>query len=129
MMLRAFIARRRAWLARLIGRLRGDRGLVIVTVVDERPQHPRANRLYVTANGGKAAFAVMRCPCGCGDSLNLRFVGSRRPIWTLNSLDGPATVRPSIWRTSGCQSHFFLTDGEIIWCRYNSHAADELSDI
>src|SRR3546814_5305776 len=40
----------------------------------------------------------MLCPCGCGETIHLRFMGERRPRWSLGSLSGRATVFPSIWR-------------------------------
>ena len=30
------------------------------------------------------------------------------------------SLEPSIWRTTGCHSHFFLRRGQIVWCRYQS---------
>ena len=87
-----------------------------VALVVERPTTPRKNRLYVTIQAGEPAFGVMICPCGCGETLNLRFLQNRRPRWDLLSKKGNATVRPSIWRTTGCRSHFFLINGRVAWC-------------
>ena len=91
---------------------------VLIEVVHERPEHLRQRRLYVTQAGQDAVFGVMICPCGCQETLNLRFLPDRRPRWYLEGEAGErATVRPSIWRREGCRSHFFLTDGRIIWCQ------------
>ncbi|WP_407696488.1 DUF6527 family protein [Sphingomonas abietis] len=92
------------------------RSRVKVTAVDERPTMIRKNRLYVTVRSGKAGFGFMVCPCGCGETLHLRFFGDRHPRWSIGALKGNATVHPSVWRTTGCRSHFVLTDGQINWC-------------
>lgn len=88
-----------------------------VLYVNDRPIDCRPGRLYVTGRVSSPEHGFMACPCGCGDRLTLRFVGERSPRWSLlRDWRGRATVRPSIWRSSGCQSHFFLTRGKIHWC-------------
>lgn len=85
--------------------------------VAERPRSPKRRRLYVTFQAGAPAFGVMICPCGCGETLNLRFFGERNPRWSV-TWDGRKrpTVLPSIWRKSGCHSHFHLIAGRVRWC-------------
>src|SRR5512135_2058149 len=83
---------------------------ISVVEVPERPMRIRRKRLYVTVRGGTPGFGFMSCPCGCGETLHLRFFGDRKPKWRLARLTGKATVLPSIWRTTGCRSHFVLTE-------------------
>jgi len=91
---------------------------VRVELVKDRPQRPRKSRLYVTQQAGQPAFGAMACPCGCGETLNLRFFGERRPRWSIQwDRRRRPTVRPSIWRQSGCRSHFHLTGGRVDWCK------------
>jgi hypothetical protein len=88
-----------------------------VEFVKDRPQQPHKNRLYVTQQAGHPAFGAMACPCGCGETLNLRFFGERRPRWSVRwDRRRRPTVRPSVWRQSGCRSHFHLTAGRVDWC-------------
>jgi len=82
----------------------------------ERPQTLRPHRLYVTRHAHGPAFGFMLCPCGCGETIQLRFMGDRRPRWSLESPSGRPTVFPSVWRQSGCRSHFFVRHGHIDWC-------------
>lgn len=89
---------------------------VKVVATAERPTRLRPRRLYVTVQADRPAFGFMLCPCGCGETLYLRFFGTRHPQWRIARLSGPATVTPSVWRTSGCRSHFILQDGQIHWC-------------
>lgn len=91
---------------------------IAIEVVAERPARPRPHRLYVTRQQNEPAFGSLVCPCGCREVLQLRFFGHRRPRWFVTwDRRRSATVTPSIWRRSGCKSHFYLTGGRIRWCR------------
>lgn len=61
--------------------------------------------------------AAMRCPCGCGDKLELELVPEAKPRWNL-TLDHHRrpTLHPSIHRVDRCKAHFFVRKGKIIWC-------------
>jgi hypothetical protein len=40
-----------------------------------------------------------------------------RPRWNaLEHPNGTVTLDPSVWRNSGCKSHFILNSGAIRWC-------------
>lgn len=83
----------------------------------ERPDRLRPHRLYVTSQQGQPAFGFMICPCGCREILHLRFFGPRSPRWSVaTDADGRPSVIPSIWRKTGCESHFYLTRGRVHWC-------------
>lgn len=83
----------------------------------EPPERPWPRRVYVTHGAAGPAFGYMRCPCGCGETLHLRFFGERRPRWSVASDDqGVATLHPSVWRQTGCRSHFVLKAGRVHWC-------------
>lgn len=91
---------------------------IAVELVPERPVRPKPHRLYVTQQQGEPAFGCLVCPCGCGDTLQLRFFGERRPRWSVTwDLRHKPTVTPSVWRQSGCRSHFYLDAGRIRWSR------------
>ncbi len=59
----------------------------------------------------------MRCPCGCGETIELMLIREAKPRWDLivDAKDRP-TLRPSVWRRTGCRSHFWLRAGRIVWC-------------
>jgi hypothetical protein len=91
---------------------------VLMRLVDERPSACIPRLLYVTTAGELPAFGFMRCPCGCGEILHLRFAGERRPRWRVSAdAQGRVSVTPSVWRSTGCKSHFVLTRGRVHWCR------------
>jgi hypothetical protein len=38
------------------------------------------------------------------------------PHWTLSvDASGRPTLRPSVWRTTGCKSHFWIRNGQTVW--------------
>ena len=86
-------------------------------LVNGEPRNPRRNVVYVRKGASGPAFGYLACPCGCGATLHLRFVGERRPRWSI-SLDrnGRVTLHPSVWRRVDCNSHFVVRAGKIEWC-------------
>lgn len=85
--------------------------------VSEAPDalHPRA--LYVIGEDQAWAVAMM-CPCKCGEIITLSLLPTDSPRWNLEvDAYGFPTLSPSVWRTAGCRSHFFLRHGSIVWCR------------
>ena len=59
---------------------------------------------------------VLVCPCGCGDLIELNLLPETRPRWSVTEhWDGTISVRPSVWRTEGCRSHFWIRQGVIQW--------------
>lgn len=86
------------------------------------PDHPDRDalapgELYVVGNSQFQKWALMRCPCGCGDSIMLSLSRKQRPSWSVG-IDwlGRPTLHPSVRQTSGCYSHFWLKRGELTWC-------------
>lgn len=62
-------------------------------------------------------IAQMLCPCGCRDTLHLMIAKSGQPRWDyyLGS-QGELTLNPSVHRTVGCKSHFWVRNGLVEWC-------------
>jgi hypothetical protein len=85
--------------------------------VAEAPEKLAARVVYVECEGQNAWLAVMLCPCGCGARINLNLLPDTQPFWTVAAdAAGAPSVRPSVWRTVGCKSHFFVRRGRIDWC-------------
>ena len=41
------------------------------------------------------------------------------PCWTVrHHRDDAVSLMPSVWRTNGCRSHFFVRNSRIDWCRF-----------
>jgi Family of unknown function (DUF6527) len=86
--------------------------------VDEMPDTLIPRRLYLIGSNGMPWSAAILCPCGCGEAIQLSLLIDDSPSWTLSAdrHDLPI-LSPSVWRTKGCRSHFFLRHGMIEWCR------------
>ncbi len=84
--------------------------------IDEVPDSFQHQCLYLIGEGAPWAAACL-CPCGCGEVINLSLLEEDSPSWKLSfDRDGLPTLSPSIWRTKGCRSHFFLRRGRVVWC-------------
>jgi hypothetical protein len=72
--------------------------------------------LYVVGKN-PAQWAVLNCPCGCGERANARIGVAARNSWSLSISDGKASLSPSFLMSSmdGCGSHFFIRESRIIW--------------
>jgi hypothetical protein len=85
--------------------------------VDELPDSLAQRRLYLIGSGIPWSAALI-CPCGCGQVIHLSLLPDDSPSWAVSfDRDGLPTLSPSVWRTKGCRSHFFLRHGRIAWCR------------
>jgi hypothetical protein len=98
-----------AWLIR--------RPAPLITVrVEELPDVLDANSVYVVGEGNHLWFAALVCPCGCGETLHMSLLPEGHPRWTfIEHRNGTASLDPSVWRTRGCRSHFWLYQGIIYW--------------
>lgn len=74
-------------------------------------------RLVVAREDGELWSAGMNCPCGCGEIIELGLFPEAEQSWTLE-MDGHRrpTLLPSVWRRTGCRSHFWMRRGRIYWC-------------
>lgn len=76
------------------------------------PRELAAGILYVSKAFGTAAHL---CACGCGTKI-------RTPLgptaWSVKEHRRGPTLRPSVgnWQEP-CQSHYLITNGEVIWAR------------
>jgi hypothetical protein len=86
--------------------------------VPDVPDNLKKDRIYIIGEDGVWWCVAMRCPCGCGDTIQLSLLPDSRPRWTLvDHVDGTVSLHPSVSRIVGCKSHFFLKRGEVQWCR------------
>nr|WP_232252247.1 DUF6527 family protein [Pseudomonas frederiksbergensis] len=58
----------------------------------------------------------MKCPCGCGRTIELLVIQEAKPRWDVEvDADGFPSLTPSVWLTNGCKSHFWLKRGRVTW--------------
>jgi len=70
--------------------------------------------LYIVGDPPK--WAILQCPCGCGDTIDVNLMKSRSPVWQLSFANGKPSFHPSLWvPKEKCGAHFWIKDGKIIW--------------
>jgi hypothetical protein len=100
-----------------IGRLlqRGQRPLRTERVED-LPRELEGGRIYVVGEGRHIWSVALLCPCGCGETIQLNALPEARPRWRVRQhLDGRVSLMPSVWRNTGCRSHFLVRGGVVEW--------------
>lgn len=85
---------------------------------DTPPNKIKDGELVVAREHGENWAAAFICPCGCRDRVELALIPEVRPNWrvTVNAKNYPS-LHPSVWRKTGCQSHFWVRDGRVVWCK------------
>ena len=72
---------------------------------------------FCQQHNNKYKWVMFRCPCHCGDVITLSLQPIHTPSWKLSlSEEKRPTLYPSVWRDSGCYSHFWVKDGRVFWC-------------
>jgi hypothetical protein len=73
--------------------------------------------VYLVGEGEHLWQAVFKCPCGCEDDVQLSLMPEGRPRWHATVHENETvSLWPSVSRTVGCRSHFFVRHGRIDWC-------------
>ncbi len=81
---------------------------------EDLPGKLKFHTIYIVGSQDHPWQAVFACPCGCGDDI---YVGVDRGQWKLDVSERRViSLRPSIHRTVGCCSHFFVEYGLVRWC-------------
>ena len=76
-------------------------------VVDDAPDVLEPDTVYLVGDDAKPWSVALLCPCGCSATIQLSLVTHDRPSWRAKRhFSGSVTLQPSIWRNSGCRSHF-----------------------
>lgn len=77
--------------------------------------------IYLEGKPGDEDLAKLVCPCGCKETITLSLMDNTKNSWRLSFGGWPikrVSFYPSIWRTKGCRSHFFIKQGRVEWCKY-----------
>jgi len=57
---------------------------------------------------GIPRWVVFQCPCGCQELVTINLDKRAGPHWRITRKRDWITLIPSVWRESGCRSHFIL---------------------
>lgn len=83
--------------------------------------------LLALVRRGRLRNAVMCCPCGCGDILTVNLDPEAGKSWRVKVQSDVLTLMPSVWRDSGCESHFVLWENRVWWCGQGETALETTS--
>lgn len=88
-----------------------------ISRVVQKPKQMDRYTVYLIVEDDSPWAAVLTCPCGCRADVWLNLLESPdRPTWTVDSIqNGKAHITPSVWRQTGCRSHFLIKRGKVIW--------------
>ena len=113
---------RRLW--RWVWEALAGRGARYRTVrVADLPERLRVRQAYLIGENGQFWSVALLCPCGCRETIQLNLVPDTRPVWQYAvDKEGELTLSPSVWRTAGCRSHFYLQGGLVRWCGEQARA-------
>ena len=75
-----------------------------------------AGDFVLVRRGGVLRSFVLRCPDGCGDTLTINLDPRSDKAWRFYRKHRQASLYPSVWRDSGCESHFIVWNHTVVWC-------------
>lgn len=95
----------------------GPRRKLRVVDGDSLPAKLPLRNVTLAREDGEDWCVGLRCPCGCGKRLEMMVLQGVKPRWDVKrDADGSVTLHPSVWLREGCQSHFWIRGGKIVWC-------------
>lgn len=65
---------------------------------------------------GVVRSIAIACPDGCGEQLTVNLDSRGGPAWRLYQEGNQVSLFPSVWRDTGCKSHFIVWRSRIYWC-------------
>lgn len=84
--------------------------------VSDTPLNIPKFKVFVICEGSNPDSLVFKCPCGCQVDIHLNLLTDASPSWeVVRYKKHKHSIYPSVWRTTGCRSHFFLRNNKIIW--------------
>jgi hypothetical protein len=104
------------WLWRILARVAPPRRLRIVDG-DSLPKCLPWRDVVLARDGDDDWCVGMRCPCGCGRTIELLVIAEAKPRWDIGvDRKKRPSLSPSVWLQEGCRSHFWLKVGRVRWC-------------
>lgn len=83
---------------------------------EDFPDNVQDKVIYIVGEEITPWVLVFKCPCGCSQIIQLNLLKEANPRWGFQiSKKDEISIRPSVWRTTGCKSHFVVRNGKIDW--------------
>jgi len=98
-----------------LARRKNYSGVEVIESVNELPKNLGA-RIFLVSRGGILRWAIMACPCKCGDSINANLMESHSPCWQVKWRGNKISIKPSLWVSEDkCGSHFWIKSNHVYW--------------
>jgi hypothetical protein len=108
--------RRPLWWRQFLALVSPRRSVTIIEG-DTLPNELPHRNLALARENGEDWCIGMRCPCGCGQRLEMMLLKEIKPRWDVRvNARGHVSLHPSVWLRTGCRSHFWMREGKVIWC-------------
>ena len=94
----------------------------------EASAHLKAAGDAVLVERGRPRLLLLSCPCGCGEEFPINLDERSGPAWRLyrNARTG-ISLFPSVWRESGCRSHYIIWRNAILLFGQNEEEFDTVT--
>jgi len=77
--------------------------------------HLKSSGDAVLVERGRPRMLLLSCPCGCGEEFPINLDPRSGPAWRLyGTAEKGLSLYPSVWRDSGCKSHYIIWRGRIL---------------
>ncbi len=87
-----------------------------VVFSDEVPINFLNHTIYLIGEKSAPWQAAFYCPCGCRELIQLNLLEDVKPGWRIYfDKRNRISISPSVRRTVGCRSHFFISNGNVDW--------------
>lgn len=92
--------------------------VLATAIVDDVPEEISSSKIYIVGENKHYWSVIFRCPCNCGETIQLSLLDGSSPKWEVAfNEDGTVDLSPSVWRTVGCCSHFWLRENKVSFCK------------
>jgi len=85
---------------------------------DDFPESIKESVIYIIGDKESPWLIAFKCPCGCSQTIQLNLLKDADPNWKFKlTIQKKINISPSVWRTTGCKSHFFIRNSKVDWAR------------
>jgi hypothetical protein len=85
------------------------------------------NTIALIRRANQNRSVVFTCPCECGDLIVINVDPAVGPAWRVKFKRDKVSLLPSVWRDSGCGSHFIIWENTVWW--FGIGATEEADDL
>lgn len=83
----------------------------------------------VLVHRGVLRSMVMACPDGCGEILAVNLDARAGKAWRYYKSGSDVSLFPSVWRDTGCESHFILWRSRVYWCDWGEELDVPMAEV